>query len=88
MDLVGEVVRRLRDKTGLSVLYDEIPTWVEPAPALLPLTSDNEAKALKSVDSDSKIDEAATSIIYIGEESLTLTNLLMTHSSSHVSLVD
>ncbi|KAG8215726.1 putative diphthamide synthesis protein-domain-containing protein [Butyriboletus roseoflavus] len=81
---VAEVVGQLRDKTGLSILYHEVPTWVEPAPALPPLTPDNEAKTSTSSDSDSRNDEAPTSIIYIGEESLTLTNLLMTHSSSRV----
>ncbi|KAH0835596.1 putative diphthamide synthesis protein [Lanmaoa asiatica] len=81
---VGEVVRQLRDKTDLSVLYHEIPTWVDPAPAPPPSTPDNEAKASTLSDSDSKTDEAAATIIYIGEESLTLTNLLMTHSSNHV----
>lgn len=87
MDFTGDVVSQLRDRTGVSVLYHEIPTWVDPAPALLPSAPDNEAEASTSSDSDSKIDEAAATIIYIGEESLTLTNLLMTHSSSHVSLV-
>ncbi|KAI9463837.1 putative diphthamide synthesis protein-domain-containing protein [Boletus coccyginus] len=80
----GDVVRRLRDQTGLSVLYHEIPTWVDPTPVPLPSTPNNEAKASTSSDNNSKDDEAASTIIYIGEESLALTNLLMTHSSSHV----
>ncbi|KAI9463840.1 putative diphthamide synthesis protein-domain-containing protein [Boletus coccyginus] len=65
----GDVVRRLRDQTGLSVLYHEIPTWVDPTPVPLPPAPNN---------------EAVSTVIYIGEESLSLTNLLMTHSSSHV----
>ncbi|KAF8547442.1 diphthamide biosynthesis protein [Imleria badia] len=80
----GDVVRQLRDKTGLSVLYHEIPTWVDPAP-ILPSTAD---EASTSSDSDSKIDEVASIILYIGEESLTLTNLLLTHSSRHVYSYD
>jgi diphthamide biosynthesis protein 2 len=87
MDFTEDVVSQLRDRTGVSVLYHEIPTWVDPAPVPLPSTPDNDAKASTSSDGDSKIDEAAATIIYIGEESLTLTNLLMTHSSSRVSLV-
>ena len=85
IDFIEEIVRQLRDKTGLSVLYHEVPTWVKPAPGLPPSTPDNQAKALS--DSDSRNDEDPTTVIYIGEESLALTNLLMTHSSSHVSLV-
>ena len=88
MDFIGDIVNQLRDRTGVSVLYDEIPTWADPVLVPLPSTTpDNQAKTSTSLDSDSKNDEAATTIIYIGEESLALTNLLMTHSSSHVSLV-
>lgn len=84
----GDIVGRLRDKTSLSVLYHEIPTMVDPAPAPPPSTPDNEVKASTSPDGSSKMDEASTIILFIGEESLTLTNLLMTHSSSLVSLLD
>lgn len=87
MDFIDDLVGRLRDITGLSILYHEIPTLVDLVPAPPPSTADNEAKVSPSLDSDFKIDEAATTILYIGEESLTLTNLLMTHSSSLVSLV-
>ena len=88
MDFTGDIVGRLRDAVRVSVSYDEIPTWVHPAPAPLSLTpGDTEAKELPSSDTDSKTDEGQSVIVYIGEESLTLTNLLMTHSSSHVSLV-
>ncbi|KAG6372073.1 putative diphthamide synthesis protein-domain-containing protein [Boletus reticuloceps] len=80
----GDIVKLLRDKIGLSILYHEIPTWVDPAPVLNPLEPGNETEAPASSDSQSRIDEDANIILYIGEESLTLTNLLMTHSSSQV----
>ena len=84
IDFIADIVGRLRDGIGLSVLYHEIPTWVEPA-LLPPPSPDNETK--ESSDSSSKIEETAKIILYIGAESLTLTNLLMMHSSSLVSLV-
>ena len=84
IDFIADIVGRLRDEIGLSVLYHEIPTWVEPA-LLPPPSPDNETK--ESSDSSSKIEETAKIILYIGAESLTLTNLLMMHSSSLVSLV-
>lgn len=87
MDLIGDVVKGLRDKAGLCISYDEIPTWVDPVPVPLPSRHDNKTKVCSPLEGESKIDEAASTILYIGEESLTLTNLLMTHSSSQVSLV-
>lgn len=83
MKSVGDIVTRLRDKTGLSILYQEVPTWVDPAPTI-PSVPD---QASTSSDSDSSTDEAVSTILYIGEESLSLTNLLLTHASSHVGLV-
>lgn len=83
-DFIADIVGRLRDETGFSVLYHEIPTWAEPTPTPLPSRPDNETKT--SSDSEPKVDVAASIILYIGEESLTLTNLLMTHPSSRVNL--
>ena len=81
MDFTGDIVGRLRDAARVSIPFDEIPTPFSLTP------DDTEAKELPSSDTGSKTDEGQTTIIYIGEESLTLTNLLMTHSSSQVSLV-
>ena len=85
MYFIGDVFGRLRDRTGVPVLCQEIPTSVDPAPA--PPTPDNHAKVSTSSDNDSEVDEATNTIVYIGEESLTLTHLPMTYSSSHESLV-
>ncbi|KIJ62516.1 hypothetical protein HYDPIDRAFT_114653, partial [Hydnomerulius pinastri MD-312] len=89
----GDIVKQLRDQahqTGVSILYHEIPTRVDPAPAQHPdsLPSDDNPTS-KQVPSDKSshslaVNESDATIIYIGEESLALTNLLMTHSSSEV----
>lgn len=85
VDFIGDIGKLLRERTELSVLYHEIPTRVDPTPALDSSTPENEADQSTSSNGDFKIEEVPT-ILYIGEESLTLTNLLMTHSSSRVCL--
>ncbi|KAF9221158.1 diphthamide biosynthesis protein [Gyrodon lividus] len=86
----GDIVRRLRDETGASVLYNEAPTWVDPAPTQVMLDSTanddvtQQAQASANSSGSPGVDGAHASIIYIGEESLALTNVLMTHSSCEV----
>ncbi|KAF9240828.1 putative diphthamide synthesis protein-domain-containing protein [Melanogaster broomeanus] len=84
----GDIVQRLRDETSAPILFNATPTWVDPAPAQAVLDSktNNDATQETTASPNSTespaVDEEHTTIIYIGEESLTLTNLLMTHSSS------
>ncbi|KIJ04981.1 hypothetical protein PAXINDRAFT_103950 [Paxillus involutus ATCC 200175] len=88
----GDIVRHLRDETGASILYNEVPTRVDPDPAQAqaPLDSLSNSDAIQQAQASASssgspvVDGAHISIIYIGEESLALTNLLMIHSSSDV----
>ncbi|KAH7886697.1 putative diphthamide synthesis protein-domain-containing protein, partial [Phlebopus sp. FC_14] len=96
----GEIARRLREKvpqTRTAILYHEIPIRVDPSltQAGLAATEDDASVTMRDgsgnkehPSSTSVVDESDTTIVYIGEESLTLTNLLMTHSSSEVYSYD
>ncbi|KIN99190.1 hypothetical protein M404DRAFT_966125 [Pisolithus tinctorius Marx 270] len=67
----GEVVKELRNKiaaTTTRIVYHTVPTKMEPS----------------SLSLQSQLDPSPIIIIYIGDEGLTLTNILMTHSSNEV----
>lgn len=88
-------MRRLKDETqhnGVSILYHEIPTKVDaatnqPRTELNGSSGGSETNLLDSrsnANGSLTADDGDTTIVYIGGESLSLTNLLMTNSSSEV----
>ncbi|KAI6014347.1 putative diphthamide synthesis protein-domain-containing protein [Pisolithus marmoratus] len=88
----GEIIKELRDRTAATatrIVYHGVPTQMEPSPARS--KSDSSPTPEKHEDNDTLRTESSADlveddgvIIYIGDESLTLTNILMTHSSNKV----
>ncbi|KAI6011824.1 putative diphthamide synthesis protein-domain-containing protein [Pisolithus marmoratus] len=88
----GEIIKELRDRTAATatrIVYHGVPMQMEPSPAQP--KSDSSLTPGKHEDNDTLRTESGTDlveddgvIIYIGDESLTLTNILMTHSSNKV----
>ncbi|KAH8105233.1 putative diphthamide synthesis protein-domain-containing protein [Cristinia sonorae] len=72
----GEIVSRLqRILTSTKILYSHLPLKAEPVKA-----SATAGPSSEPLEKSSTVDE----ILYVGGESLSLTNLLMTHSSCEV----
>lgn len=90
----GEIVKELRDKiaaTTTRIVYHNVPTKMEPSSRSLQSQSDPSPMSSRHEDNDAPqskysagLVEDDSIIIYIGDEGLTLTNILMTHSSNEV----
>lgn len=83
-------MRRLRDKvspTDAQIVYHETPIQVDPLPIQPEDAPASTNLGVKSRSHGEVADEGSHLIVYIGEEGLTLTNILMTQSSSEVPSV-
>lgn len=88
----GEIIKELRDKTAAMatrIAYHALPTRMEPPSTQprsdsSPVSDRHESSEVLRTASGADLIEDDGFIIYIGDESLTLTNILMTYSSNKV----
>jgi hypothetical protein len=89
LSLADEIVRKLRERLiprGVSVLYSNIPRRLDPPIAGRTKPETHAVTTLQEVTFEHASMQADDAILYVGGESLGLTNLLMTHASCEVSL--
>ncbi|KAL4072116.1 diphthamide biosynthesis protein [Scleroderma citrinum] len=90
----GEIIKQLRDKlspTAARIVYHDVPMMADPFPSQSK-SNDNAESRLDTVHerTDTRTKESPSGgedhsiIVYIGEESLTLANILMKYSSNEV----
>ncbi|KAI6102295.1 putative diphthamide synthesis protein-domain-containing protein [Pisolithus croceorrhizus] len=87
-----EIVSKLRDKTvatATRIVYHAVPTKMGPSRTQPnsdsgSISGKHEGNDVLRAESGADLVEDDGAVIYIGDESLTLTNILMTHSSNKV----
>ncbi|KAI6127183.1 diphthamide biosynthesis protein [Pisolithus sp. B1] len=88
----GEIVKELCNKTAATatrIMYHAVPTKMEPSPTQpksdsSPISGRHEGSDVLRTEPGADLVGNDGIIIYIGDESLTLTNILVTHSSNKV----
>jgi hypothetical protein len=79
-DILGRLKTSL-EPLGTSIQYNPLPTHTKPSPE-----NESADRPLIIPPPEVKVDFSNPDIVYIGEESLGLTNILVTHGASEVHL--
>ena len=82
-DIIGKL-RATLEPLKIPVLYAKVTLRVDP-PSFVEHPGQNSSLPNRDAAAANKSEEGDCTILYIGEESLGLTNLLMTHASSEVT---